>query len=297
MFRAPQLVVTLAVIASAAYATPQSDAFDRATAMTAPVEELARKAFSGTVDRFVEVERPGHVGLGGPTVRGLRFATAGRMAGYPGLCKATTIWLANGPSDTPVETATRYKIVGDLAPLPDMWNEAYEAALTRKCAEAGRVIPTDNSDFGQATFFEIARGDEDHVWSAARALQIAIAEAKAGSTVTCAPSPGIDPKDIAEMAADDPEAIEDGENRRGCAHASETLAGLSLSRLLRIEITPCPDADAQSRCVSALFLRYAYFNHQALWEVKVRYTQGEDDNRDVASVKDLIVQPSFSIYD
>lgn len=191
----------------------------------------------------------------------------------------------------------RYKIVGDLAPLPDMWNQAYEAALTEKCAEAGRVIPTDNSDFGQATFFEIAQGGEDHVWGAARALQIAVAAAKAGSKVTCVPSAGIDPKTLAEMAADDPEVIEDNQNRKGCAQAGETLAGLSLSKLLRIEFTPCPDPDAKSRCFSALFLRYAYFNHQALWEVKVRFEDGEGDSDDVVSVRDLAMQPSFSIYD
>ena len=276
---------------------PLPETLDRATAMTAPVEELARKVLSGMVDRFVEVERPGHVGLGGPAVRGLRFATAARMAGYPGLCKATTVWIATGPSDPPIETAMRYKIVGDLAPLPDMWNATYEAALTKKCADAGRVLPTDNSDFGQATFFDVDRSGENHVWSAARALQIAIAAAKAGSTVTCAPSAGIDPQDLAEMAADDPEAVEDRQNREGCAKSGQTLGGLSLSRLLRIEFTPCPEEDGKSRCLSALFLRYAYSNHQALWEVKARYTEGEGDNRPVASVKNLALQPSFSIYD
>ena len=219
------------------------------------------------------------------------------MAGYPGLCKATTVWIAIGPSDTPIETATRYKVVGDLAPLPDMWNDAYEAALTQKCAGAGRVIPTDNSDFGQATFFEIAQGGEDHVWSAARALQIAVAAAKSGSTVTCVPAPGIEPQDLAEMAADDPEAVEDRQNHRSCEQASETLAGLSLSKLLRMEFTPCPDGAKKYRCLSALFLRYAYSNHQALWEVKLRYAEGEGDNRDVASVRDLSLQPSFSVYD
>ena len=297
MFRAIDFVVPAALMVTAAHATPEKETLDRATAMTAPVQDLLRTALAGAADQFVEVERPGHIGLGGPTVRGLRFATAAKMAGDPGLCKATTVWIAIGASDTPIETTTRYKIVGNLAPLPDMWNDAYEAELTQKCAGAGRVLPADNSDFGQATFFEIGRGGEEHVWQAARSLQIAIAAAKSGASVTCIPVPGIDPPILAEMAADDPEAVEDRQNQEGCAQAGATLAGLTLSSLLRIEPRPCPDMNKKSRCLSALFLRYAYFNHQALWEVKLRYEDGEGDNSDVVAVRDLTLQPSFSIYD
>lgn len=267
--------------------------------MSAPVEELARSALATTASQFVEVQRPNFIGMGGPDapLRSLRFATAPEMAGYPGLCKATTVWVDVASGYPPMGTSTVYKVVGDLAPLPDMWNEAYRAELRRKCAAAGRVIPSESADFGQVAFFEISKGGEDQVWTASRALQLAIAGAKVGAPITCISEPGIDAEALREMAADDPEAVEDRENREGCVRASTTFASLSLGRILRMEIAPCPEVKANVYCLSASFLRYAYNNHQALWFVELRYEEGKGDNHDVTSVSAVTLKPSFAIYD
>jgi hypothetical protein len=217
------------------------------------------------------------------------------MAGDTGLCEATTAWIGFDTSSPPVETATVYKIVGDLAPLPDMWNPAYEADLTRKCLSAGRVLPSGVADFGQTGFFQVSKGANDRAWTGARALQLAIADAKSGASVTCLPEPEADAGFFNDRAADDPEAVEDRENREGCARAGATLAGLSLDRVLGLDIGACPAFAETVRCVSALFLRYAYGNHQALWRVTLRYQEGPD--RDVKSVGAVTLKSSFNVYD
>lgn len=285
------------LLAGAAHAAPEPMPIDRTTALQASVEDLARSALAAIAPRFVEVQRPDFVGMMGPDapLRGLRFATAARMAGETGLCEATTAWIGFDASASPVETATVYKVVGDLAPLPDMWNSAYEAELTRKCAAAGRVLPENGSDFGQTGFFRVSKGAGDRAWVGPRTLQLAIAGAKAGSPVICLPEPDDDAGFLGDLAKDDPEVIEDRENREGCARAGATLASLSLDRLLGVDIGPCPDLAEKVRCVSASFLRYAYGNHQALWLVSLRYQMGPD--RDVTSVEAVTLKSSFNVYD
>jgi hypothetical protein len=299
-FRAFKWAVPALLAASVAQAAPEPSAIDRATAMTAPVENLARAALATAASRFTEVERPNFGGMRGPDapLTGLRFATAAEMAGYPGLCKATTAWIdiSAGGGAPPMETAAVYKVVGDLAPLPDMWNATYEAALTAKCATAGRVIPTASGEFGQAAFFQVGKGGEDQVWAASRALQRAVADAKAGLPVACDPRPGLDADTLSQMAADDGEVVEDRQNQEGCARAGATLAGLPLDRLLRIDVAPCPESKDQY-CLSANFLRFAYDNRQALWQVSLQYQRGAGDNADVDRVTAVTLEPSSIIYD
>lgn len=292
-------VLAGAVAASSGQAAPNPPAIDRTTAQNAPVEDLARTALLAAAPRFVEVERPTFTGLSGPgaALRGLRFATAAESAGYPGLCKATTAWIDVGGDPSPIETRRVYKIVGDLKPLPDMWNDTYGAELSRRCAAAGRVIPTESADFGQSTFFKSSKGEEGDVWLASRALQIAIASAKAGSFVACTPPTAMDADTLREMAADDPEVIEDRENRDGCTQAGATLAGLPLSRLMQMEVAPCPNEGPRSYCLSAVFLRYAYYNRQVLWWVTLKYQTSAGFNDDVVTVSTVVLSPGFAIYD
>lgn len=288
-----------ALAATTANASPGSARIDRETAMLAPVEELARAALSAASSHFVEVERPNFSGLSGPDapLSGLRFATAAESAGYPGLCKATTAWISVGPSLPPIETTLVYKVVGDLKPLPDMWNEAYGAELEKKCAAAGRVLPTESADFGQARFFTVSKGSDDYVWYASRALQVAIANASTGLSVVCISEPDIDSELIIDRPADDPEVIERRENREGCANAAATLASLSPERLLDMEVAPCSETKPQRYCLTAYVLRYAYGNHQALWQVGLQYQVGLGDNRDVTNVDAVSLAPSYSVYD
>jgi hypothetical protein len=293
-------ILSAALLAGAAQAAPEPEPeprpIDRSTALQASPEDLASGALAAVAARFVEVQRPDFAGYStndGP-LQGLRFATAARMAGETGLCEATTAWIGLAPGSPPIETATVYKVVGDLAPLPDMWNPAYEAELTRKCASTGRVLVARASDFDHVGFFELSRSDGERAWMGPRALQLAIAGAKSTGSVTCVPESSLDDPAFRGMAADAPEAIENQQNLEGCARAEATLAGLSLDRLLRVDISPCPNAGEQARCLSASFLRYAYGNHQALWLVTLRYQESED--RDVASIDAVTLKPGFIIY-
>lgn len=291
--------VPFLLAAGVAQAAPEQAVIDRARAMQAPVSDLAQEIMATAASRFVEVERPTFSGMAGPNapLRGLRFATAPRRAGWPGLCNATTVWISVDPSSEPMETATVYKVVGDLTPLKDMWNAAYEAKLDSLCAAAGRVIPAESGDFSQVAFFGIAKGGDDHVWMAALALQRAVAGVKSGLPVTCVPEPGVDEAIVREAAADDPEMVEDRQNREGCAKAAATLAGLQLGRLFQLDTAPCPGAKADIYCLSASFLRFAYGNHQAFWRVELRYREDWRDDRSVDTIEAVTLKPSFAIYD
>lgn len=289
--------------------SPDPTTLDHDVALTAEVGTLARDALAAIASRFVEVERPTFSGLRGhgAPLGGLRFATAAESAGWPGLCKATVVWIDLTSPHAPIHTSTVYKVVGDLAPLSDMWNEAYGELLQRKCAQAGRVIPTESADLGQAVFFSHEERDQGHIWGASRALQIAISRGAAGTGVSCVDSrdrpaeidgavapdawlEGLDP--------DDPEVVEHHQNLAGCAQPAATVAGLSLDRIVSIAIEACPGAGSELHCVEAEFLRYAVHNRRVSWVVTLQYRDGADFHLDdIADVTGINVIPSWTIYD
>jgi hypothetical protein len=290
---------------SAAHAAPTPDetpgkAIDRAAALTAPVEDLARDALFNAAPRFVEVERPNFTGMMGPDapLHALHFATAARSAGYPGLCKATTAWIDLRDGDPPMETETVYKVVGDLKPLPDMWNDAYGAELERKCAGAGRVLPTASADFGQARFFTIDPGARDDVWLAVLTLQMAIADAKGGAPVTCATPEDMtmDAATLNELAADDPDAVEQRENQRGCAEPGLVAGALKLDRLLSLDVAVCP-GETRVYCVGGNFLRWASNNHQAIWRLEAKAERRPGDTGDPTGASAMALVPTYAVYD
>lgn len=257
---------------------------NRESALTASVERLAVEALAQTAPKLVEVTRPTFSGMFGPgrELYGLRFASAPRSAGNPGLCEATTVWIRTSEDSpdyptAPIETNTAYKVVGATKPLPDMWNDEYGAWLADRCESAGRVIETESGDFGQTTFFALSDGGANEAWFGANALEQVIAEAKRGrGTVAC-------------ESLDDP---------ADCARPQSTLAGLDLGRLKSMEVGPCERRPALT-CVSADFLRSARSNTQSLWTVKVeaREVVGRDQNRHVEDVNTISLTAGTAIYD
>jgi hypothetical protein len=270
--------------------------FDRTGALQAPVEDLANRTFAAAAARFVEVTRPDFEGAFSPPGNSpaLAFATTPRSAGSPGLCEATTAWVDPYSGSTPISTRTVYKVVGDLNPLPDMWNDAYAARLERDCAAAGRVIPRLSSGFGELRFFRITDIGGFQTWQTAWSLQKAVAAARAGAPVSCTQDPPLDPVFLQDLAADDPERVEDRENRRGCANPRAIVSRLTLDRLLTIDVAPCPGAARDLYCVSADFLRRAEFNRQILWTLKLQYRTIQREQIEVGSI---VLQPGYAIYD
>lgn len=301
--------VLIAAPAAASIRPPDPATLTREAALTADVGTLAHDALAVIAARFVEVERPTFSGFQGPDapLGGLRFATAAESAGWPGLCKATVVWVDLVDPHSPAQTSTVYSVVDDLAPLPDMWNDAYGAALQRKCAQAGRVIPTESGDLGQAVFFSLEEGDRDFIWGASRALQLAISSAATGTGVLCVEDPddlaeidGSGPPDrwLEELGPDDPEVVENHQNRTACDQPAATVAGLSLDRIISIDIAPCPGAGQDQHCVEAEFLRYAVQNRRVGWLVTLQYRDGADfHGDDIADVFDIRLTPSWAIYD
>lgn len=250
----------------------------RERALHAPVDQLVSEALAHAAPNFVEVERPTFSGMMGPNapLGGLQFATAGRSAGDPGLCEATVLWVNFGSSGEPLSTQTVYKVVGDLKPLPGMWNDAYGAKLERTCKQAGRVIATESADLGQELYFVAEIADGERVWPAARALQLALEEAKANpASVRCKPSQF-------------PEA-----SVNACTDPIAAINSLALARLLRVTMARCED-DRTQRCVSGEFLRSAEDNVRNTWTLRVR---ARLQDRSVAAVSGVELEPTGAIYD
>lgn len=241
----------------------------------APLSQVRKEALEGLASSLVEVERPTWTGLMGPSSNpsALRFASRPRSAGNPGLCEATTVWIKLKPraDDDPVGTSTVYKAVGDLRPLPDMWNDAYGRSLALKCSTAGRVIPTEDGDFNQLGFFTVTPESANDAWLAARALDVAIKAAVKGSLKpNCRLARGLPENE--QVTA---ETAKDRSGPRDCDKPQAALGGLALDRLLGASVKPC-GADTLVICVTGTFLRSADFNERHVWDVSVKARQAEE---------------------
>ncbi|MFT4254764.1 MAG: hypothetical protein QM608_20050, partial [Caulobacter sp.] len=187
-----QGLVALAVLLSTAFPAPGANAapLTRERAQTAPVDAIAKEALAAVAPRFVEVSRPTYSGMIAPgkTVSSLHMATAPRATGSPGLCEADTVWIDFGERGPPIVSRKAYKVVGPLAPLPDVWNDAYGASLKSKCAAAGPVISPKDGDMDGVVFFTMLNAPpaNDKAWLAVRALEKAQEHARRGELdVSC----------------------------------------------------------------------------------------------------------------
>ena len=228
--------------------------------------ELARRVLGVTGARYREVRRPYLGGLPGRVGFNLRFATAPRSAGFPGLCQADTIDLYFSPPDSEsssgggmrvhaVHTGALYRIVGDTAPLPGTgWNDEYGHTLDELCENAGPVFDDPNADGPQPHFFGVNRGEVSVVeaYFAARALELAVEGAASGALrrVAC---------------QEDLTTPEEG----NCANPRSTLTNLPLNLVYGVEIEPCAEA-ARSLCVSAGFLRSGQGPRNRVLRVSIR---------------------------
>jgi len=190
-----------------------------------------------------------------------------------------------------------FRVVGDLKPLPDMWNDNYGAQLEALCKAAGRVLPTTNAAFDEVGFFEVSQGSEDYAWLGTRALELAIAGATADARVDCVAEPGLDRDVLADLPADDPDAIEDRENRDACASPASVVSALRLDRLMLLDAKPCPDKGSRRICVEGTFLRRAYFNRQVLWSLSVSFVEVSPENQDAGQIADVSLSASYAVYD
>lgn len=127
---------------------------------------------------------------------GRSVATAPRSAGYPGLCFATVADLQfSARATAPLTTRFVYRVVGDLAPRPNGWDDAYGAELELKCRNAGRVLNQNEYGLGTDQFFKVRSFGGEPPYPALLAIQRAVARAKAhpgdltcgrGSQLNCA---------------------------------------------------------------------------------------------------------------
>ena len=177
---------------------------------------------------------------------GVEFASAPRSAGFPGLCEADVYTVDLAPLENAagsvvrrVQVQKRYRVVGDLEPLPDMWNDAYGSRLDALCAGAAPVLAR-----GHRFFAGGVRQSSDfwptHASFAARAL----AKARAWiGPIGCTD----------ERKPDAPL----------CAKPATLLRPLDSSTLGYFAIDPCKDAPL-TYCVSATFQPDSHETHHAV---------------------------------
>lgn len=260
----------------------------RERAMKAPVSELSRDALGRVASEFVEVERPNFIGIAGPNAPlwGLTFATRATSAGDPGLCEATVTrvhFRVQSVSDTepPLSTQTVYKIVSDLKPLPDMWNDRYGAELSAKCNYAGRVLPTEERNFGQEQFFEAKVDGGVRVWFAARALEIGLSDTRKH------------PENVRCEAFDPKKRLNED-----CKKELTSQETLRLGRLLSASMTNCNKGSKTCYVVSGVFLRSAVGNSRRTWVMHLKAIIPDTNaTGDVREVSDIGVDDGFAIFD
>ena len=186
---------------------------------------------------------------------------------------------------SPLSSNTAYKVVGDLKPLPDIWNNAYGTALAAKCAHAGRVIPTTSDGFGEERFFTAYTtiGGAPGAWLAVRALDRALADA------------AVHPE---QVVCERPRSDTD-EDVNACRSELLTRHALQFGRLLSVSLEPCPAASPNCIWVKGEFLASAQGNEQMLWELSVRAeTSGQDRSTpEVGAVGDIRLGAATSITD
>jgi hypothetical protein len=213
-----------------------------AEARTLSQDELIRRVFGQLAGQMRSVTRPyadRHNSAEPPFA--LMFATAPRSAGDHGQCLATVVHVGRlRPdrdlllNDGAVATEIVYKVIGDVEP-EGSWTEAIEAGQARLCAEAGPVIPADETGPQRPVFFSYS-GVAPLPKPALIFLQRALRGAAAGSYADIACNAG--------AAEASPET---------CRNPRALLAGLRMADLTSLRLDRTGRRETEYR-IEAVFL-------------------------------------------
>ena len=191
----------------------------------------------------------------------LRFASAPRSAGFPGLCEADEIYISFEPTSSErmsdaapmavdhVSTWKSYRVVGPAGGAPGGWDLAYGRKLEKLCVS---TVPVLGSGAGPGYFSgTLAHSGElgaVHASFAARALENA---QRFTGEAACTPDRAIDHDTL-------------------CLNVKEEIARLIPSSLASVQIDRCED-QPQAYCLALIFRRSTDKGHedQAI-ELKIR---------------------------
>jgi hypothetical protein len=252
-----------------------------------PTDVTIRQLFDKISAQFVEVGGASFLARSQRDVDIRAVATMAKPAGNPGLCEATVATLRfagagilgiDPPGIDPLTTHKAFKVVGSLAPLPYIWSSQYAADLTAKCAHAGRVLSTGDAPFDQEMFFVDETPRAVGPWFAARALEIALQQARDGAIhLNCG----------SKSREDD-----------GCREALSGTGTLRLQRLLKVDAKPCQNADPSCFHVTGEFLDTAGEISGQNWVLDVDATETvpRRNERDVGAVADVKLGKSRWIF-
>lgn len=224
---------------------------------TPEANTVAAQAFAAAGTAFVELDpNIDPIVLARPAMNtAVRIATAPRSSGHPGLCVATvaTVRIGAREDQDPLITENRYKVVGDLSPLPSTWNPTYAAELAAECKRAGRVLPIDPYGLGSDQFFSARLSPGSSPYEGLLALQGGIDAAKKRVLdVHCTPSNTID-----------------------CASAAAIVAALDFAQLTNFAEERCRTRLAAS-CYSAAFVQRLEGNAQTSWIIRFALASSSD---------------------
>lgn len=146
---------------------------------SAAPEVLAAEALAIVAPQLLQVTRPA---ANGELPYEITFATTPRGSGNPGICEATEVTIVirdQREDEAPLSTRSLFKVVGDTTPLPDTWNEAYDAKLEQLCRSTGRVVPETTTALRGPHFFSVAssipnESPTNNAWFAAHVLNTAL---------------------------------------------------------------------------------------------------------------------------
>ncbi|HEY4029436.1 MAG TPA: hypothetical protein VGM25_03765 [Caulobacteraceae bacterium] len=248
----------------------------------APPVEYIRQLFAQASGQFVEVGGPSSQYRPQRAMGGAAVATKAKQAGEPGLCVATVAEFrfagTNLAGADPLTAHRAFKIVGSLAPLPDLWSKQYEAELAGKCAQAGRVLSTGAAPFDQEMFFVDATPHEVGAWFSARALEVALQQARDGAL---------------DLHCGSPSTKDDG-----CREALSDKGTLRLQRLLKVEAKPCAGSVSSCYHVTGEFLDTASQISGGNWimDLDAMVTVPRRNERDVGAVTNVRLTKTAWIF-
>lgn len=234
--------LTLALLAVVSAVQPLS----LAQAKRMPTSALAVRVLGMSGVKMREVELPEERGLFPEHgLTWLRFASAPRSAGFPGLCEADEIYISFEPAGSErtsnaapmavdhVSTWKSYRIVGLAGVAPGGWDQAYGRKLEKLCAS---TVPILGSRTGPGYFSgSLAHSGQlgaVHANFAARALENA--------------------QGFTGEAACTPDRVIDHDSL--CLNAKGVIARLIPSSLASVQIDRCED-QPQAYCLALIFRR------------------------------------------
>lgn len=269
--------ILVAVLCRPAWAQAP-ETITREQALQLSRERLLETLLGQSAGLFVEVERPTFRGMFGPNapMRMIRFATAPTRGGE--ICRATVLSFGLDADEAQIRRLieSRGGVVLREHVAAISAQEVYKVVPeATDCRAAGRVIPAEDSNFGQRRYFTV---EGHYAWAVPIVFRRVADEARANSQLAVECSRGW------------------GGGAPRCEQPLAILQSLDLDALLSVTFSPCESNRSQT-CVVGEFLVEGGGNTQKLCQVTVPVDIGRSYPLDLRIVGPIRIQFGTRITD